>query len=36
LYLWFPANRSGKGQILPQLLTRKTLIDALKAENPAN
>ena len=36
LYLWFPANHSGKAQILPQLLTRNTLINALKAENTAN
>ena len=30
LYLWFPANSSGKAIILPQLLTSDLLINALK------
>lgn len=33
LYLWFPANHPGKGQILPQLLTKELLIATLKDEN---
>jgi thiol:disulfide interchange protein DsbD len=32
LYLWFPAGHKGKGQILPQLLTRTLVIDALKRD----
>lgn len=30
LYLWFPANQTGKGQLLPQLLTKSMLLDMLK------
>lgn len=30
LYLWFPAGHEGKGQILPQLLTRTIVIEALE------
>ncbi|AQT58884.1 protein-disulfide reductase DsbD [Cellvibrio sp. PSBB023] len=33
LYLWFPANHTGKGQILPQLLTKDLVIRTLKGEN---
>lgn len=33
LYLWFPANHAGKGQILPQLLTKDLVIRTLKGEN---
>jgi thiol:disulfide interchange protein len=33
LYLWFPANHIGKGQILPQLLTKELVIATLKGEN---
>ncbi len=33
LYLWFPANHTGKGQLLPQLLTKELVINTLKAEN---
>lgn len=33
LYLWFPANHTGKGQLLPQLLTKDLVIDTLKDEN---
>ena len=29
LYLWFPANRPGKAEILPQLLTKDHLIQAV-------
>lgn len=32
LYLWFPANHTGKAQILPQLLTKDLLISTLKGE----
>lgn len=31
LYLWFPANRPGKADILPQLLTPSIVIDAIKS-----
>jgi len=30
LYLWFPANHTGKADILPQLLTKDLLINTLK------
>ncbi len=30
LYLWFPAKRAGKADILPQLLTPSVVIDAIK------
>lgn len=30
LYLWFPANHTGKAEILPQLLTKDLLIDTFK------
>ena len=30
LYLWFPANRPGKADLLPQLLTPSLVIDAIK------
>lgn len=30
LYLWFPANRAGKADVLPQLLTPNLVIDAIK------
>ena len=30
LYLWFPANHPGKAEILPQLLTKDHLIQAVK------
>ncbi len=30
LYLWFPANSSGPGQMLPQLLRKKHLLDIFK------
>lgn len=33
LYLWFPANSTGKAMILPQLLTQDLLIKTLKTEN---
>lgn len=33
LYLWFPANSSGKATILPQLLTQDLVIRTLKGEN---
>lgn len=33
LYLWFPANSSGKAIILPQLLTPDLLVNTLKNEN---
>lgn len=33
LYLWFPANSTGKAMILPQLLTQDLLIKTLKNEN---
>lgn len=33
LYLWFPANNSGKATILPQLLTQDLIIKTLKGEN---
>lgn len=33
LYLWFPANSSGKAVILPQLLTQDLLINTLNGEN---
>ncbi len=33
LYLWFPANRSGKAEILPQLLTKEAMLTAIKGEN---
>lgn len=32
LYLWFPANRTEKAIILPQLLTQNLLINVLKGE----
>lgn len=32
LYLWFPANRPGKGDVLPQLLTPATVIDTIKTQ----
>ncbi len=32
LYLWFPANRPGKADILPQLLTPTIVIDAIKGK----
>lgn len=33
LYLWFPANHAGKGQLLPQLLTKELVINTLKGED---
>ena len=33
LYLWFPANQAGKGQLLPQLLTKELVINTLKGED---
>lgn len=33
LYLWFPANRSGKADILPQLLTKDAMLAAIKGGN---
>lgn len=33
LYLWFPANRTGKADVLPQLLTQDTVINAIKGSN---
>lgn len=30
LYLWFPAGHQGPGQLLPQLLTRATVVNALQ------
>ncbi|PUA29458.1 MAG: cytochrome C biogenesis protein [Cellvibrio sp. 79] len=32
LYLWFPANHTGKAEILPQLLTKDLLVSTLKGE----
>ncbi len=32
LYLWFPANSTGKAQILPQLLTKDLLVATLTGE----
>ncbi|MES2823744.1 MAG: protein-disulfide reductase DsbD [Pseudomonadota bacterium] len=32
LYLWFPANRPGKADILPQLLTPSVVMDAIKSK----
>lgn len=32
LYLWFPANRSGKADILPQLLTPSLVIETIKGQ----
>lgn len=32
LYLWFPANHTGKAQILPQLLTKDLLVSTLKGD----
>jgi len=32
LYLWFPANRTGKADVLSQLLTPTIVIDAIKAK----
>lgn len=31
LYLWFPAGHEGPGQLLPQLLTRGTVLNALQS-----
>lgn len=31
LYLWFPAGHSGPGEVLPQLLTKSLVIEALTA-----
>lgn len=33
LYLWFPANRAGKADVLPQLLTPDLVIQTIKAKN---
>lgn len=33
LYLWFPANQEGPAQVLPQLLTRSLVIEALEGTN---
>ena len=33
LYLWFPANSSGKALVLPQLLTQDLVINTIKGEN---
>jgi thiol:disulfide interchange protein len=33
LYLWFPANRSGKADVLPQLLTKDMLINTISSKN---
>jgi len=33
LYLWYPANRAGKAEVLPQLLTPDLVISALKGKN---
>lgn len=33
LYLWFPANHEGKGIILPQILTKSSLYEKIKANN---
>lgn len=32
LYLWFPANHKGQGQILPQLLRQEALLQALEPQ----
>ncbi|MET0356568.1 MAG: protein-disulfide reductase DsbD [Cellvibrio sp.] len=32
LYLWFPANRSGKADVLPQLLTPNLVIETITAK----
>lgn len=32
LYLWFPANRPGKADVLPQLLTPDLVIETIKAQ----
>jgi thiol:disulfide interchange protein DsbD len=29
LYLWFPANRAGKADVLPQLLTPALVLDTI-------
>lgn len=33
LYLWYPANRTGKADVLPQLLTPDLVITTIKAKN---
>ncbi len=33
LYLWFPANHTGKAQVLPQLLTKELVIGHIKGKN---
>jgi len=33
LYLWFPAKRDGKADILPQLLTKDALLSAIKGKD---
>jgi thiol:disulfide interchange protein DsbD len=33
LYLWFPANRPGKADVLPQLLTKDQMINTLSSKN---
>lgn len=34
LYLWFPSGRQGKGDVLPQLLTKDQLIDSIQNSKP--
>lgn len=33
LYLWFPANRAGKADVLPQLLTKEQMIVTITGKN---
>lgn len=36
LYLWFPAGHSGPGEVLPQLLRKKHLLQAIEPEEAGN
>lgn len=35
LYLWYPANRTGKADVLPQILTPSLVIDTISTKKPA-
>lgn len=35
LYLWFPAGHQGPGEILPQILTRSRILEALSSQKTA-